>query len=219
MTESGSEFGFKAPDYRQNNSQVCNLILQLGAIAGRLALEERTLVDHPTGRAENVAEHSHMLSRLAPVIAITMYPDLDPGKIAFYANIHDDVEAYVYDTSTFGLSTGLLQQKQAKELVGLQQLLSEYAHIPVYAQLVSEYEEQLIPEARFVRVLDKLLPYVVHFNEGGQSLRTQVSIASLRQSNTAKVRELLLEYPEFSDLIAVRDELTELAVSELYESN
>ncbi|MEK7472154.1 MAG: HD domain-containing protein [Patescibacteria group bacterium] len=215
MPDQKPEFKFVIPE-RRDVSEIGNLLLQLGAIAGRLALEPRTQVDHKDGRAENVAEHTHMLSRLAPVVAIVFYPDLSPGLVAMLAEIHDDIEAYVGDIPTMHLDENIVKTKEMLEKVGLEKLLADFSHIPAYTNLVIEYAEQKTPESRFVRVLDKLMPLVVHFNQGGETLRDNWTPASMLQNNEQRAQSLKIEYPEFADLIDVRTELTELAARELF---
>ena len=185
--------------------------LQVAALSSRLALEERTLVNHPTGRAENVAEHSHMLSLVAPVIAEEFYPDLDANLIGRFATIHDAVEAYAGDTATHIISDQELQQKAEREAVGLEQLKQEYAHLPTFVKLVEMYENQEIKEARFVRIIDKWTPILVHFADGGATLRSYTKRKELRENFVRRAERLRKEYPDFDELVTVRIELTELA--------
>ena len=55
------------------------------------------------------------------------------------------------------------------------------------------------------------MPLVVHFNQGGETLRDNWTPASMLQNNEQRAQSLKIEYPEFADLIDVRTELTELA--------
>ena len=221
MPEGKPKFHFKVPEYRQALSKPANLILQAGAIAGRLAMENRTLVKHVDGRSENVAEHSHMLARIGLVVAPELYPHLDIGLVVSYATVHDDIEAYILDTATHDFSEELHREKESLEDEGLRQLLIEYEHIPGYARLVLTYAEQIVPEARFVRVLDKLMPTIVHFNQGGETLKSYRSrealSARVASKTSIRTEKLLQQYPEYEALIAIREELIALSLSELYE--
>ena len=221
MSEDEPKFHFKIPEYRQALGDHANLILQVGAMAGRLATENRTLVKHIDGRPENVAEHSHMLARIGLVVAPELYPHLNVGLVVSYATVHDDVEAYILDTPTHEFSEELHRDKEALEEKGLRQLLTEYEHIPGYTHLVNTYAEQVVPEARFVRVLDKLMPTIVHFNQGGETLRShwppQALSARVASKTSKRAVKLLQQYPEYESLIAVREELLARSLSELYE--
>jgi len=188
-------------------------------MAGRLALEARTVVDHIDGRAENVAEHNFMLSKIAVVIATKLYPELDAGKVALLTNVHDDVEAYVGDTPTHELTDEITLNKNKLEKLGLAILLEDYAHIPFYLDLVTEYEAQETPEARFVRILDKLMPIVVHYNQDGETLRNYWTVEEFETHNERKEQKLLADYPEFEELISIRKELNKLAGKVLFKKS
>jgi hypothetical protein len=68
MTELNSS-EFHIPPKFDGMSDIAYIALQLATLSSRLALEDRTLVNHINGRPENVAEHSLMLAIVAPVIA------------------------------------------------------------------------------------------------------------------------------------------------------
>jgi 5'-deoxynucleotidase YfbR-like HD superfamily hydrolase len=192
-------------------------ILRLGSIAGELAREERTLVNHPDGRAENVAEHSSMLSIVAPALAELYYPELDANLTARLATIHDILETYTRDTPTHKFEEVDLAAKEKLEAKALAQLKLDFAGLPGFVRLVEIYEEQQIPEARFVRVVDKLMPILVHFNDQGATLRSYTDREHMFRVPSAKNQYLRSLYPEFEELIQLREELTRLAAEHLLE--
>ncbi len=209
---SSPEFKFNLPQpYEGISAQAQNVII-LAHFAENLALEERTLVNHRMGRAENVAEHSNMLGIIAPAYAEEYYPDLDPNLIARYCPIHDGVEAYVGDTPMHIFSTELTVTKEELEAQGFRQLERDFRWLPKFAEKIKEYEAQRVPEAKFLRVFDKLAPLAMHFVEGGSTYKTSFS-EDFALSNASKLEAYLREmYPEYNDLIDVRRELTQLAV-------
>jgi putative hydrolase of HD superfamily len=215
MRQASPTFLFQLSAPLTDASDIAQTTLHLAEIAGRLALEERTLVTHPTGRAENVAEHSNMLAIIAPALAEKYYPDLDANLVARYAPIHDIVEAYVGDTPTHDISAEGLTAKERLEKWGLEQLLADFAWLPSFTALVESYEVQQVPEARFVRVCDKLMPLLVHFVEKGKTLRASITAEALLQNSTERAAALRRQYPEFETIIRLREELAELAVREL----
>jgi 5'-deoxynucleotidase YfbR-like HD superfamily hydrolase len=213
MTNS-PEFKFVLPEPYEGISDKAQTVIYLAHFAESLALENRTLVNHPTGRAENVAEHSNMLGIIAPAYAEEYYPDLDPNLVARYCPIHDGVEAYVGDTPTHIFSKELLVSKEELEKRGFEQLKKDFSWLPKFVTKVEEYEEQRIPEARFLRVFDKLAPLALHFVEGGKTYKGSFS-EGFALSNASKREEYLREmYPEYNDLVDVRQELSRLAVRE-----
>lgn len=216
MIENSPEFQFQIPEFRKDASRTANLVLQLGALSGRLAMEQRTLVDHPDDRAENVAEHANMLTRVAPLVAAELYPKLDSGLVARYAAIHDDLEAYVGDTPTFRPTIEILEHKKDLEAKALEKLKADFAHIPNYVDLIETYENQSVPEARFVRAVDKLMPITVHFNQGGRTLAANWEPAELVVESERRSQAFLIEYPEFEAVTSLWVELCRLAAVELF---
>jgi putative hydrolase of HD superfamily len=215
-TDFTGKFLFQPPTRLKTSSDLTHTAIQMSALSARLALEDRTLVNHKGGRAENVAEHSCMLALVAPVLAEKFYPNLDANLVARFATIHDAVEAYVGDTPTHDIDVAGQLSKDEREKKGLEQLLHDYRGLPSFVRLVSVYEKQQVPEARFVRVVDKLMPLLVHFIEGGETLRGHIDVPGLLENSSQRARMLRDEYPDFEKLIAAREELAELASKHLY---
>lgn len=207
---------FPPKGHHTDATAMTQMAIRLSELAEALALEDRTLVRHKPGRIENVAEHSLMLAIMAPAIAEVYYPDLDPGLVARFAAIHDAVEAYVGDTPTYEISDDDLKLKVALEEKGLEQLRQDYAAYSQFIDLVQAYEDQRVAEARFVRVIDKWAPLLIHLMEGGSTLRSHFTAEELQDNSDRRAAALLQEYPEYSDLIDTRQELATLAIKHLY---
>ncbi len=212
---SEGQFLFKPPKRLKSMSDAAYLGLKLASIADRLSLEDRTLVNHHTGRAENVAEHSLMLAFISPIISEKLYPELDANLVARFATIHDVIEAYVGDTPTYDIDAAELVVKDKLEATGLKKLIKDYSDIPAFADLVKQYEAQNSPEARFVRVLDKCMPAYMHLVEGGKTLRSHTDRKGLFKYSTIKSNRLKKEYPDFTELIDLREELGMLIAGHL----
>lgn len=201
-------FQYSVPPYDNSLTHAANVVLATGSLASRLVQERRTRTTHPDGRRENVSEHSHMLAKVAYALACDMYPKLDRGKVVLYAILHDDVEAYVGDTPTDIITPEGRAAKKKREAAGIEQLLKEWTHIvPEYAVHTSLYEAQQDEEARFVRVVDKIMTLLIHIpNEGGQ-LRKNWTFSLLTGWLIDGANDLYAEYPEYGDLINVRTEI------------
>ena len=208
MEKVQPEYLFELSEPLEGVSTLGQAVLHLAEISERIANEERHLVDHNSGRPENVAEHSNMLSVIAAAIAEEFYPELDANLIARYASVHDLVEAYVGDTPTHSINAQGLLDKEALELLGLEKLVQDYAHLPKFAAFVVSYEEQVVPEARFVRVLDKCMPAMMHFMNDGVILQGHNSYEELMENSKQRAAGLRRDYPEFEELIALREELS-----------
>lgn len=140
-------FLFHIPKTNKKLSQAAQNAIELATLVSREAAINRTRCAHPDGRAENVAEHSLMLAKVAPELAHLLYPKLDENLVVRFATIHDDVEAYVGDTPTDLLANHDATVKAELEARGLQQLVKEYAHLPHFCERVKQYEAQSVPEA------------------------------------------------------------------------
>jgi 5'-deoxynucleotidase YfbR-like HD superfamily hydrolase len=210
------ELLFSAPPNDPAHTEACNQILQIGALANRLAQEKRTHITHSDGRAENVAEHTYMLCRIALHLATSLYPQLSLADVALFANLHDDLEAYVGDTPTHEETASMCESKAAREAVALQQAREDFAHIPSYIAMLTAYEEQHDPAARFVRVVDKLMPLLTNIVSGGDALVGHWSKDALLNNVHSKSKKLLEEYPEYRTIIELREELKLIAAERLY---
>lgn len=208
MEQPESEFLFEPSAPREGFSRLAQAVLHLSEISERLANEPRTLVDHIDGRPENVAEHSNMLAIIAPAIAEEFYPELDANLVARYASVHDIVEAYVGDTPTHNISKDGLLSKEALEKSGLEKLKADFAHLPKFAAFIESYEEQVVPEARFIRVLDKSMPALMHFSNNGATLSTYITKDLVMKNSADRAAVLRADYPEFELLIMLREELS-----------
>jgi 5'-deoxynucleotidase YfbR-like HD superfamily hydrolase len=209
-----TNFLFKLSKPRKGLSPLAQATVHLAEIAERIANEDRTVIDHVSGRAENVAEHSNMLGIVAAAIAEEFFTNLDANLVARYATIHDLVEAYVGDTATHKISEQEMVEKEALEKQGLEKLKADYKHLPKFVSLVVSYEDQKVPEARFVRVMDKCMPALVHFSTNGTALRRYFTKAEVLENSAQRAGSLRAKYPEFERIIALREELSKRMAEE-----
>jgi putative hydrolase of HD superfamily len=215
MEASGeTRFNTVIPPSNTELSPLADVVIRLATLSEGLAKENRQEVDHLDGRPESVAEHSMMLAIIAPVIAERFYPDLDSNLVTRYATIHDVLEAYVGDTPTHSFEDVDFETKTARALEALAKLSGDFSDSPTFVSLINDYEEQKIPEARFVRVLDKLMPLAQNFNNQGLCLsRRYLSADDLLNRRSARNIWLRENYPEFETLITAREELTRLSAA------
>jgi 5'-deoxynucleotidase YfbR-like HD superfamily hydrolase len=143
-------------------------IVELGDLAMKFGRVNRTCVVHPTGEPESDTDHTVMLSWIAPDLAEMInlragYERYPVGKVVQFCVVHDAVEAVVGDTPTHKISEEDYAAKESREAQGARQLYLQFAkRMPWFARLVTTYEAQVDPVARFVRSVDKLMPKIVH---------------------------------------------------------
>lgn len=108
----------------------------------------------PEGRCETVAEHSFGVALLTILLADRHFPDLDAGKAARMALLH---EAGEIDAGDIIPADGVDDaEKRELEERGVRRLFREFPGGADYIALWEEFEEGASPEARLVRQVDKL---------------------------------------------------------------
>lgn len=145
-------------------------------------------------------------------------PGLDAGLVAQFSLVHDLQEIYKGDIWTFDISQEDLEIKRAAEKEAVARLLSE---LPSYtAELLARYEEQVEPEARFVRCVDKLMPAIIMIHSGEAStfkedygIKSADDILKNRKTRTDRLRNM---YPEFDFIHILRDTVSKTSVKQLF---
>ncbi len=166
---------------------------------------ERTACQHPDGRKETDATHTVMLTWLAPALADLLYPDLDPVLVTAFAAVHDAVEVFAGDTPTLRITEAGRQDKEAREAAAEKRWHWEFdPELPWLPAMISRYERQLEPEARFTRAVDKILPGLVHFSNGARDLHEYGMTAAEQDSSVmgglAGMREYAADFPALIEL-------------------
>ena len=166
---------------------------------------------------ENDAEHSLMVAILSVELADEFRPDLDKGLLSQYSTVHDCVEIAVGDTPTYHLNEQELVAKHIREQSALESLLEILP--PYTAQLLRQYEQQLSPEARFVRAVDKLTPLLVDIIGPGQLvLRKDYGINSISEVVKNKLRldeSMTRRFGEDTpEIVAIYKQLGDMFVAE-----
>jgi 5'-deoxynucleotidase YfbR-like HD superfamily hydrolase len=202
-------------------------LVGIAALLLRFGAHER-VTRHPDGlRRESNAEHVVMLGTMAVGLAPYLVPHSSPGDVAIYSLVHDLVETYDGDTDSIGLSDAGRRDKRRRELAALQRLQQDTRGLPAIATAIEEYEwAQTLPyvtvplgsayvhttppptpeavdrveAARFVRVLDKVLPRLTHALNGGIALEERaagvLTLEDLRRHQAQQLEDLERDYPD-----------------------
>lgn len=95
-------------------------------------------------------------------------------------------------------------------------LREDFAMLPSFIKLIDQYEKQVTPEARFVRIVDKWMPVLVHFSDKGATVRSYTDAKSLVDDYARHADRLRKQFPDFPELVDVRVELTKLVGEHLF---
>lgn len=163
------------------------------------------------GNLETDARHAIHLMKLAVPYAREFYPELDQGRIAAYALIHDIIEAYAGDVPSLVMTAEQEQQKQLDEAQALIRLHEEYGEEwPEFIALIESYEALDTPEACFVKTFDKLDPGFTHFYSHGAQLKSHYKLSedSFYVAIDKATQRMQRYSGEYGQLMEDRDELT-----------
>lgn len=152
--------------------RTADAVLDLGRLALLFGRTNR-ITKHDDGVTfESDTDHTVMLSLVALAFASRYVTDLDMGKVAQYALIHDLVEAYAGDTATFGgLSEEQAQEKKEREQAALVRIKAEFDdEFPWLGELIDSYDSLDTPEARYVKSVDKIMPKITHSLNGAVTI-------------------------------------------------
>lgn len=185
-------------EYESSITRAANIALELGACSIDFAQEERVPRYNEFSR-ENDAEHSYMLALVATELTAKYFPELNPGLVSMFSIVHDLLELQTGDVATFNLSDEEFDAKTANEHAALELLCSR---LPGFtADLLRRYEAQEEPEARLVRLVDKMLPVIVDILGPGEmvmkqdyNVHTSEEILVIEQTISNRLRTMLPDH-------------------------
>ena len=149
----------------------------------RLKLVKRKAYVSDVSRRENSAEHSWHLSLGLLAVAQELNLKIDLHKAMVMALIHDVCEVDAGDTPVFG---PLRPDQHEAELRCVERLAAyDLAFTPSLHELWLEYEAQVSAESRWVKVLDRLMPFIVNLGSQGINWKEQ----SVTRSQVLRVSE------------------------------
>ena len=144
-------------------------IISLGRLCLQLGRVNRATYHEDGKRPETDTDHTVMLGIVACSVAQVVAPHLDLGLVSQFAQVHDFVEVYAGDTVTLGGHAA--EDKAARERAALERIRADFGALPWLPQMIERYESLADPEARFVKVLDKVMPGITHLLNGGVTIR------------------------------------------------
>lgn len=195
--------------------QYSQIVLALGKITMEFTTVKRGPRLH-TGEREDNAQHSSMVGLIAPQLAVLLNETkgyrLNPDIMPAYALAHDKLEIITGDTLTFKLTPEERDAKKKREHEALEELCEAIG--PYWARIIREYEEQIIPEARFVRAVDKAAPAIVHiYGQGSRVVSDDYGVRSKQElilNHTKNMRSLRKEFPDYPEVVDICEELFKL---------
>jgi putative hydrolase of HD superfamily len=153
----------------------------------RLKLVKRKAYVSDLSRRENSAEHSWHLSIGLVVVAQELGLKIDVHKALVMALIHDTCEIDAGDTPAFGPQR---PDQHEAELRCIERLAGyDLKFAPSIRELWLEYEAQESVESRWVKVMDRVMPFIVNLGSQGINWMEQ----SVTRSQVLRVSEPVRE--------------------------
>jgi putative hydrolase of HD superfamily len=147
----------------------------------RLKLVPREAYVSDLSRHENSAEHSWHLALGLLTLAHELNLNIDVNKALVMALIHDTCEIDAGDSPAYGPAR---HDQYEAELACINRLSSHGVKFgETLRALWLEYEAQESRESRWVKVLDRVMPFVVNLATQGQNWKDQ----AIRRSQVLKV--------------------------------
>lgn len=151
---------------------------------------ERTIFVPKQDRQENDLEHSYLLAMLAWQLGEILAPDLSREKIIRYALVHDLVEVYAGDVPFYQTQSDAALHKKDREHASLVRILDEKMLSGEIRASLEAYEACSDAEAQFVYALDKVIPIMTIYLDGGRTWKQHgITLEKLSRLKREKVKD------------------------------
>lgn len=173
----------------QGLKDIAKLVFRFGKI------DRATLYDDGVTK-ESDTDHTVMLSICACSLAEKLYPNLDLGKVAQFAIVHDLVEVYAGDTVTFNISKEEKMEKEKREHDAFLKIKDTFGNSFAWiTETIQNYELLASKEAQFVKLVDKIMTKLTHLvNEGAFFKRIDVPKEETKKHFDAQFEEMNEKY-------------------------
>lgn len=118
---------------------------------------------------ENDVEHSYHLAMMAWYVSSRLGLTLKLELLLLYALVHDLAEVYAGDYAVLD-HIGRMG-KAERETAARQRIAAEFPEFSELSAIMEEYEARDSLESKFIYALDKLMPMLVIYQEGGSTWR------------------------------------------------
>ncbi len=162
-------------------------------------------------RLENDAEHSYQLAMMAWYLNDAEGFGMDTGKLLRYALAHDLVEVYAGDTFAYTTDAAERASKESREAAAAEKISEEFPEFGSLKDTIHTYEKREDREAKFIYALDKLMPTLGIYLDGGRTWhREGVTLAMIKEYKANKIAESPEVETYFNELVSLLEQKPEL---------
>ncbi len=188
-------------------------LLEFTSFLNKFQKVKRSLYVTGEDRAENDSEHSYQLAMTAWYVINSKGLNYDLDKIFKYALAHDLVEVYAGDTYCHTEDENLKESKEQREMESFERVSIEFNEFPELLKCIHDYEKKSDKEALFIYALDKILPPLNIYLDGGRTWKGfEASIVddNARGSNKVHLEMLKSKNPKVAkspDIMKIWEDL------------
>lgn len=151
---------------------------------------------------ENDVEHSYFLAMFTWYLS-PHFPNLDRDKAIKLALVHDMVEIHAGDTYTYTKDQAQIDSKYERERKAAAVLKQDWADFSEMNEYIAAYEGRDNDEAKFVYVLDKMIPSLINIVYDGYSWKKMKITLDMHKVNKSE------KVQAYQDLLPIYYKLNE----------
>jgi len=155
-------------------------------------------------RNENDLEHSSQLALVAWYLNQSEKYGFNEEKLIKYSLAHDLVEVYAGDTFFHTSDVALQNSKEKREKSAANRIAQEFPQFKELHKIIQDYESKKDKEAVFIYALDKIIPVLNIYLDGGKSWKRDTVTYEMIRTKDEKVatsKELTILWKEFVTLL------------------
>ena len=193
-------------------------LFALAEVAAKFATVDRATMLADGVAPESDTDHTVMLGLIACELADRLGYEtaaLNRGLIAAFALVHDLPEVYAGDANTLTITPQERIEKERREADAARRLAEQFGPRSWVINTLAAYESQSTPEARFVKLVDKMMPKFTHeMNRGAAFVALGKTAAEIEAAHHVQISTLRNKYgKEFPAVIALIEATMERAVN------
>lgn len=181
-------------------------ILDFVTLTNKFRAVERFIYVPNRKNNENDSEHSYQLAMLAWYLLSEESYGLNKDLVIQYALIHDFVEVHAGDVWSFR-SNEESNKKRKREEEAILRLKKEIPEFSDLHERIDDYEKRIDRESRFVYALDKLIPILNIYLDGGKLWQEKkITLDRLMKIKTPKIALSPEIEPYYREFVTILEE-------------
>ena len=163
---------------------------------------KRTVKVTQDDRLESNSEHSYQLALVGWYVSERLGLGLRKELIFEYALVHDLVEVYAGDTDPYNHSKDFIASKPQREKAALEKIRQEFSDFSSLHDSIRRYETYADREAKFLYLLDKILPAInTYLTKNDYYSKSEVTFSRWKEHLNNKRLSAQFEEEKFQNML------------------